>query len=319
MSRHVAIAITLLFIACARSPADAHPIYPVNPPGSVVSPRSAPYRVELIDEWGRILPTFAHRGRYYVLGDLGQRYSVRVINPTPRRIEVVISIDGLDAIDGRTADYVHKRGYVVPPYGDVVVDGFRTSLASVATFRFSSVRDSYAGRKGQARNVGVVGVAIFEERAHRPAYIPPPQVPYHGRDVGGSGLRGAPAKEGGSAGRGDARAKDAAPSRVGSGSVAPSAPSSSAEPRAMREEDVSERSGLGTEFGEERSSTVNYTAFRRANPTRPSAIAELRYNDRDGLMALGILIPPHADDEVELRETATPFPGTRFAEPPPPR
>src|SRR5690606_38241739 len=43
------------------------------------------------------------------------------------------------------------------------------SLSDVATFRFSSVDNSYAGRKGKARNVGVIAVAIFEEAA------PPPE------------------------------------------------------------------------------------------------------------------------------------------------
>ena len=65
-----------------------------------------------------------------------------------------------------------KRGYVIAPYGEVTIDGFRTSLDQVATFRFSSVRDSYAGRKGQDRNVGVIGVAFFPEREHPIAIAP---------------------------------------------------------------------------------------------------------------------------------------------------
>ena len=48
------------------------------------------------------------------------------------------------------------------------IEGFRTSLADVATFRFSSVDNSYAGKKGKARNVGVIAVALFEEQAPEP-------------------------------------------------------------------------------------------------------------------------------------------------------
>jgi hypothetical protein len=51
--------------------------------------------------------------------------------------------------------------------------------------------------------------------------------------------------------------------------------------------------------------------------TRPIAIAELRYNDAAGLIALGIPVQPVPDaDEISTRETADPFPGDRFARPP---
>src|SRR6185295_2002448 len=93
----------------------------------------------------------------------GERYVIRITNPTPRRIEAVISVDGLDVIDGESGD-LRKRGYVVPAYGETRIEGFRTSQADVATFRFSSVSGSYAGQKGKSRNVGVIAVALFEEQ-----------------------------------------------------------------------------------------------------------------------------------------------------------
>jgi hypothetical protein len=47
-----------------------------------------------------------------------------------------------------------------------------------------------------------------------------------------------------------------------------------------------------------------------------STIAELRYNDAAGLMALGIAIQPSPDEnEIMTRETADPFPGDHFARP----
>jgi hypothetical protein len=77
-----------------------------------------------------------------------------------------------------------------------------------------------------------------------------------------------------------------------------------------------ERLGLGTEFGEQRTSAASYTRFVRA-PGRPIAIAELRYNDTAGLMALGIPVQPLPDaGEIMTRETADPFPGDRFSQPP---
>jgi len=76
------------------------------------------------------------------------------------------------------------------------------------------------------------------------------------------------------------------------------------------------RPGPGTEFGEQRYSAASYTKFVRA-ANAPIAIAELRYNDQAGLMALGIPVAPVPDDgEIMMRETADPFPGDRFARPP---
>jgi hypothetical protein len=130
----------------------------------------APYDVQVIREGGDTLPTYAHKDRFYVQGNAGERYIIRVTNPTPNRVEAVVSVDGLDVIDGEPGD-LHKRGYVVPAYGDVRIEGFRTSHQDVATFRFSSVNDSYAGQKGKARNVGVIAVAIFEEQHETPQQI----------------------------------------------------------------------------------------------------------------------------------------------------
>ena len=51
--------------------------------------------------------------------------------------------------------------------------------------------------------------------------------------------------------------------------------------------------------------------------TTPVALAELRYNDAAGLMALGIPVQVGPDtNELATRETADPFPGEKYAQPP---
>jgi hypothetical protein len=102
----------------------------------------------------------------------------------------------------------------------------------------------------------------------------------------------------------------------GAGGVLGGATSSNAPAEPSRAEER-ERSGLGTEFGEQRTSPVEYTAFQRGDRTHPTSVLELRYNDRDGLLALGILPRPPRPSELELRETASPFPVNHFASPPP--
>src|SRR5713226_3244573 len=128
------------------------------------------YSVEVVDESGTALPTFEHLGRAYVLGTLGQRYLVRVTNRSAQRVEVVTSVDGRDVLDGRPAAW-NKRGYIVDAYGGLVIDGFRLNQEAVAAFRFSSVPRSYAAQMGSARDVGVIGVAVFPERQY---FRPPP-------------------------------------------------------------------------------------------------------------------------------------------------
>ena len=122
--------------------------------------------IRLVDDGGTPLPTFSAGGRSYVMGRDGGRYSIRIENRTGARFEAVASVDGLDVIDGQPGSF-EKRGYLVAPWSTVEIDGFRRSDEAVAAFRFGRVRDSYAAKKGNDRNVGVIGVAVFEERGTR--------------------------------------------------------------------------------------------------------------------------------------------------------
>ena len=308
----------------------------------------APYDVQVIRESGETLPTYALKDRFYVQGNANERYIIRITNPTANRVEAVVSIDGLDVVDGESGD-LRKRGYVVPPYGETRIEGFRTSQADVATFRFSAVSDSYAGKKGKARNVGVIAVALFEEQAAAQIIVPEvvgpmyrPPCDYED-DVDASNVR-RPANK-------DVAKADKAPRDRAEGkrSVAPSTESTASRqptgprgggapagapsrprsfdddgevgrdeyqpmPNRPSEQPQKSRLGLGTEFGEQRTSAATYTQFVRA-AGRPIAIAELRYNDAAGLTALGILVSPLPDEgEIMTRETADPFPGDgRFA------
>jgi hypothetical protein len=321
----------------------------------------APYDVQIIREDGETLPTYASHGRFYVEGIANQRYSIKISNPTGHRVEAVVSVDGLDAVDGESGD-LHKRGYIVPPWGETRIEGFRTSLADVATFRFSSVDGSYAGQKGKARNVGVIAVALFEEEHAPETQIVTPQQYNYTDDLDEESSSWAPAEDARRDSRpskkrvaaadkgygGEVHAKRAAPPQAdyapssptatgasGGGRVAaaPPPPRAEATKSAPRYEEhfdseddrvgndppsaapPTNRPGLGTEFGEARYSAASYTQFVRST-TRPIAIAELRYNDAAGLMALGIPLQPTPDEnEIMTRETADPFPGDHFARP----
>jgi hypothetical protein len=125
--------------------------------------------VGLRDDAGRFFSGFVAGGRNYAVGESGRAYAIVLHNNTSLRIEVVLSVDGLDVRDGRAAGFA-KRGYILEPRAELDIDGFRQSVDEVAAFRFGSVRGSYVGlTTGDTRNVGVIGVALFNERGTNPA------------------------------------------------------------------------------------------------------------------------------------------------------
>ncbi len=310
------------------------------------------YEVQVLVD-GVPAPTFFHAGESFTLGQLGARYTLRVWNRSGRRVEAVASVDGLDVIDGKAGDFRKKRGYLVPAWGHVDIDGWRLSERQAAAFRFSTVADSYAGRTGSARNVGVIGVAVFPERIYQPAPRPPRPIypqPFYG--YGGPRYENAPRDEEAYPQRrlGE-RSKDSrdrlpsAPPAVGEMQGAQSAPqgpagaggaSANAQSkaaaeagRALADSDVaakgypapSRRPGLGTEFGESMYSAIREVEFVRANAGAPSVVLGVRYNDHDGLVALGIDVdaPYYSGiDDAEKRRTADPFPVShrRYSAPP---
>lgn len=140
-------------------------------------------RVEIRPGGGwRAARGYSFEGKNYVVGEDGERYAIKVTNNTNRRIEVILSVDGLDVLDGRSASSV-KPGYAVAPRSSVTVDGWRKSMSGVAAFRFGGVSDSYAARSGAGtRNVGVIGAAVFQEN-----YTPPIAYHHHHNFRGKSG------------------------------------------------------------------------------------------------------------------------------------
>ncbi len=124
-------------------------------------------------EWG-VKSGWGHPDHYmsgakrFVVGKNGKNYSLIVRNVSDSRLEVVLSVDGLDVMDGQTASF-KKRGYILAPGEKIEVKGFRTSYNAVAAFKFSSVSASYSNlRHGQTRDVGVIGLAVFAEKGSSP-------------------------------------------------------------------------------------------------------------------------------------------------------
>jgi hypothetical protein len=153
-------------------------------------------------------------------------------------------------------------------------------MTRVAAFEFTSLSNSYAARTGRPDNVGVIGVAVFREKA-RP--VPPAAPPVlHEKQSS----RDAPAPA--ASAMGDA---------VGSNEGA-------------RRSERAQESRIGTGHGRSESSVTSYTDFERASST-PDEIITIHYDSRENLLAMGVIPAP--------RPVPNPFPAAAGFVPDPPR
>ena len=121
--------------------------------------------VSLEELYGRRMDWMEADGRIIVIGKPGADYRIRLKNRTKDPVAVVVSVDGLDVITSKPANFSNS-GYFISAKSTISIEGFRKNADSVRTFRFSRVDQSEAMKKGgesAARNVGVIGVAVFEE------------------------------------------------------------------------------------------------------------------------------------------------------------
>ena len=231
---------------------------------------------------GERIPVYAHRGRFYVAGAPGAKYSVLLNNKTGERVLGVVSVDGINVITGETATPA-QSGYVLDPWGSVEIEGWRKNMSEIAAFVFTPLPDSYAARTDRPGNIGVIGVAVFRE--YQPPLPQPPKVSQSPDPSFGPGARRDEARE---SAAGSATRDAASPSVPAQAFRAP--------PRAEEK--------LGTAHGEREASAARWTDFRRASD-RPSELNSLYYDSRANLIARGII-------REGPRAEPNPFPGFRF-------
>lgn len=236
-----------------------------------------PVELTLVDrDEGVELPRYPARGQLWVPGTPGHRYAVLLENRSAGRVLVVLSVDGVNAVTGESADF-DQAGYVLEPWQSTEVTGWRKSLRDVAQFVFTDSRDSYASRTGRPFDVGVVGIAVFEEARWRRA----PGT--GGRDRDGHDHPWPEA---------DARAEAASPA--------------SAPPMA-----AARAQSIGTGHGHREYDPVTRTGFVRASRA-PVQVLQLRYEDGRALAARGIVPRRYGDRRRDPRA----FPGGFVPDPP---
>jgi len=214
--------------------------------------------VNVIDrDSGARLPVYRHNGQWWVAGRPGARYAIEVRNATGARVLGVMSVDGVNVISGETASW-EQTGYVLSPWQNARIAGWRKSDSQVAAFNFTALSNSYAARTGRPDNVGVIGVAVFREKMQPPpvAIAPSPEYDRAERKRESDGL-----------------------------AAQPPAPAREMESRAV---DKAAAQRLGTGHGERETSWVSNTAFER-RAARPDEVITIRYDSRANLVAMGVI------------------------------
>lgn len=196
---------------------------------------------------------YRYQGHAWVAGERGEPYQLTLRNRSGERLLVVLSVDGVNVVNGKTADF-KQSGYVLSPWQTTTVTGWRKSLGSVAQFYFTDLPDSYAARTDRPDDVGVIGAAVFRERHREEEVAAAPAKPM--REM-------------------QRKSRDAAPG-ADSGGAAAAAPESS----------------LGTGHGEIERSQASTTTFER-DSSRPSEVLAIRYDTRRNLIAAGVIPGRH--------------------------
>jgi hypothetical protein len=255
--------------------------------------------VTVIDrDTGAALETYYSHDEYWVAGRPGARYSIELHNRTGERLLAVMSVDGVNVVSGETAGF-NQIGYVLAPYTECQITGWRKSDSMVAAFGFTTAQTSYAEKTGRPENIGVIGVALFREQpAPTEAETPPISQATPHRDESSAGRLAAQAPPATSdqaaesladASRGEDGVVTGQRIRPGPRPVPLPAPAPS----------------LGTGHGEREVSYTWHTTFTRLH-AYPDEVVRVRYDSRENLIAMGIIHRPR----MHPSRSPQPFPGT---------
>jgi hypothetical protein len=124
------------------------------------------YEVEVLIN-GKPAKEYAHKGKVYLEGREGTKFTIRLRNNSYSRKLFVPTIDGLSVMDGEEGSF-KSSGYIVEGHSSITVDGWRTSDKEVAEFYFSSPEGSYRKKMNKGNNLGIIGVAVFGETYQGP-------------------------------------------------------------------------------------------------------------------------------------------------------
>ena len=231
---------------------------------------------------------YAARGHRYVEALENAEYELRIHNPTASRVAVALSVDGLNTIDARHTSAWDAHKWVIEPYGTINVHGWQMSSENARRFYFTTERDSYAAKLGQAANLGVISAVFFRERAPVTILRATPAEPKRGVDKEERPPMSMPQANGTGSSAGSENTRDATKQR----SVQPYPPP----------DDESAATGIG------RSVRNDVQWITMDLDSRPAGEVMIRYEYRAALVRLGIIPRDYPRPNVlDRRERAQGF------------
>ncbi len=242
---------------------------------------------------GRKVKEYRHDGLTFIEAKNGTEFAVEVKNHLSNRVLAIVSIDGLDVIDGKQATE-KSRGYIVNGNNADTFKGWRKSDTEVGAFRFVTSDKSYATEiKGERSSNGVIAIKLLAEKykhdkvqvsngCHRPRLIYANQRLYVGPSA--------------SASSSTSYSTNAVAVAVGNGTIT----------------DFAEAEGkfdMGTGWGTKLNDSVTTTEFEYGNEIDT---LEFYYASREALLAMGIpLVTPR-----QVPNLPKAFEGAGYAQPP---
>lgn len=276
---------------------------------------------------GKPITEYSHEGQTLVEGRKGSDYELKLRNRTSTRALYVVSVDGLDVVDGKQAG-IDSRGYVIEPWSEITISGWKLDAQTAAKFEFRPQERSYSNNMGHGTdNTGVIGVMVFNEKP-KPVWHPPSQWIVKGGSLGpaeryserrmlrsstvAAGASSTPHSWGSGLGGSFDPAYTFTSNSVMAGSLEAQsmANTASSEPASMAAcADAVEDSGLGTGFGAAMQFHTMTVEFERADPKTPNATLVLYYDSRKGLERRGIVF-------TKSHVKPNPFPADKGCSPP---
>jgi hypothetical protein len=239
---------------------------------------------------------YPHKGDIWIEGRSNSWYEIELINRSPSRVMVIVSVDGVGVVDGAPASY-DSRGFVLKAHETLRVPGWVNSNQSAAQFVFSDVKRSYANQMGQGGNPGVIGAAWFVEK--QPVYVQHavtsdvfvkyPKTTVHGTANWDPRIM-----------RGMAVGNTLNLNKC------------TGVPTTLNVQPQNVCATLGTAWGEQTTFLNEQTAFEKAS-TQPHTVMVIRYDHADNLRAMGIRLK-----ERVTSSSSQAFPGNNtYCKPPP--
>lgn len=120
---------------------------------------------------------YSPKKKVYAEAVKGDEYKIVVRNLLPRRVGLVIAVDGRNIISGKKSWLRNReRMYILGPHETGEYGGWRTGNDRVNRFYFTDAADSYAAAFGDKSAMGVIAIAVYPERKQDVPPAPPADI-----------------------------------------------------------------------------------------------------------------------------------------------